>query len=112
MPVFRSKVFRAVGAPFGEAVEQAHSVPDRSSAKTPNTRCRPFVPGLTHTSAVAAPFGARNISSFVVLPMIRAPSSVDVRLSDAGLSSLIVTSFGADCAKQVEAASKAIMQSL
>src|SRR5919205_1131286 len=88
-PVLRSNDLSAVGfcpdgtvTPISErSDEHAHSVFDRSSAKTPITDMRPFVPGLTHGSAVVPPGGTRKIVPSARLPMMMVPSDVDVMLS-------------------------------
>ncbi len=88
-PVLRSKPFNALpvslpvaGPPNAlKSFEQAQSVVDASSAKTPKIEREPAVPGWTKTVGAAARGLPRTIPPFPSRPTKRAPSEVDVMLS-------------------------------
>src|SRR5690242_3781970 len=88
-PVLRSKPFNALpvslpvaGPPNAlKSFEQAHSVVDTSSAKTPRIERDPAAPGWTNTVLSAVRGSTRTIPPSPRRPTKRAPSEVDVMLS-------------------------------
>jgi hypothetical protein len=88
-PVLRSKLFSAlpVSLPFAgppnalKSFEQAQSVLDGSSAKTPEIEREPDAPGWMNTVLSAARGFMRTIPPSPRRPTKRAPSEVDVMLS-------------------------------
>src|SRR5690348_9609469 len=88
-PVLRSKPFNALpvsvpvaGPPNAlKSFEQAQSVLDASSAKTPRIERDPAAPGWTNTVLSAVPGLTRTIPPSPRRPTNRAPSEVDVMLS-------------------------------
>src|SRR4029077_17585967 len=88
-PVLRSKLFSAlpVSLPFAgppnplKSFEQAQSVLDGSSAKTPEIEREPDAPGWTNTVLSAVRGLTRTIPPSPRRPTKRAPSEVDVMLS-------------------------------
>jgi hypothetical protein len=88
-PVLRSKLFNAlhVSLPAADppnalkSFEQAQSVLDASSAKTPEIEREPDAPGWTNTVLSAARDFMRTIPPSPRRPTKRAPSEVDVMLS-------------------------------
>src|SRR5258708_16232300 len=88
-PVLRSKAFSALpvslpvaGPPNAlKSFEQAQSVVDASSAKTPKIEREPAAPGWTNTVLSAVRGLTRTIPPSPMRPTKRAPSEVDVMLS-------------------------------
>src|SRR5690348_8415463 len=88
-PVLRSKPFNALPASLPVAgppsalksFEQAHSVFDASSAKTPRIERDPAAPDWTNTVVSAVRGSTRTIPPSPRRPTNRAPSEVDVMLS-------------------------------
>src|SRR5579871_7010114 len=88
-PVLRSKLFNAlhVSLPAADppnalkSFEQAQSVPDASSAKTPKIEREPDAPGWMNTLLSAVRGLTRTIPPSPRRPTRRAPSEVDVMLS-------------------------------
>src|SRR4029077_2746864 len=88
-PVLRSKLFNAlhVSLPAADppsalkSFEQAHSVLDASSAKTPKIEREPAAPGWTNTALSAVCGLTRTIPPYPTRPTKRTPSEVDVMLS-------------------------------
>src|SRR5712671_365981 len=89
MPVFRSKPFNALavsrpvaGPPNAlKSFEQAQSVFDASSAKTPKIEREPNAPGWTNTVLSAVRGLTRTIPPSPTRPTNSTPSEVDVMLS-------------------------------
>src|SRR5580700_11082419 len=88
-PVLRSKLFNAlheslpVAGPHNalKSFEQAQSVLDASSAKTPKIEREPDAPGWTNTVRSALRGLTRTIPPSPTRPTKRTPSEVDVMLS-------------------------------
>src|SRR6266478_607120 len=93
-PVLRSKPFNALpvslpvaGPPNAlKSFEQAQSVPDASSAKTPKIEREPNAPGWMNTVLSAVRGLTRTIPPSPSRPTKRAPSEVDVMLSGKAFS--------------------------
>src|SRR5216683_2861697 len=91
-PVFRSKPFNALpvsrpvaGPPNAlKSFEQAQSVFDASSAKTPKIEREPNAPGWTNTVLSAVSGLMRTIPPSPTRPTNSTPSEVDVMLSGKG----------------------------
>src|SRR6266849_11177668 len=92
-PVLRSKPFNALavslpvaGPPNAlKSFEQAHSVLDASSAKTPKIEREPDAPGRTNTMLSADRGLTRTIPPSPRRPTKIAPSELDVMLSGKAL---------------------------
>src|SRR5260221_11176491 len=88
-PVLRSKAFRAAPRslpPEGPSralgsLEQAHRVPEASSANTPVIDREPAAPGATNSAAAPVRGSARTIPPSPSRPMNSVPSRAEVMLS-------------------------------
>src|SRR5258706_7945020 len=88
-PVRRSKAFRAAprsrpseGPPRAlRSLEQAHRVPEASSANTPVIDREPAAPGATNSTAAPVRGSARTIPPSPSRPMNSVPSRAEVMLS-------------------------------